>query len=152
MGTMRFNHMELTLAPGTLDPIRSEISRFYQETFGWMPLDVNILGQNALLLGVDAEVSQFILVAENPKPMQSPGYDHLGVLVDTRAEVDELLAKCKEAQGKDERVKIKEYEDLVQGGVTVHAFYVKFLLPIYLDVQCIEWKKGSEPARRWTYG
>jgi hypothetical protein len=143
--------MELTLAPGTLDPLRPEISRFYQEVFGWTPLDLDLLGQNALLLGVDAEVSQFILVAENPKPMQSPGYDHLGVLVDTRAEVDELLAKCKLAQREDERVKIKEYEDLVQGDVTVHAFYVKFLLPIYFDVQCIEWKEGSEPTRRWTY-
>ena len=152
MGTMRFNHMELTFAPGTLDPLRPEISQFYRETFGWMSLDVNILGQNALLLGVDAEVSQFILLAENPKPMQSPGYDHLGVLVDTRAEVDGLLAKCKKARQEDERVKIKEYEDLVQEGVTVHAFYVKFLLPIYLDVQCIEWAKGSEPGRRWTYG
>jgi hypothetical protein len=149
---MRFNHMELTLAPGTLDPLRSEISRFYQDVFGWTPLDLEILGQKALLLGVDAEVSQFILVAENPKPMQAPGYDHLGVLVDTRAEVDELLAKCKDAQRKDERVQIKEYDDLVQSDVTVHAFYVKFLLPIYLDVQCIDWKKGSDPVRRWTYG
>lgn len=152
MGNMRLNHMELTLAPGTLDSLRPEISRFYQEIFGWTPMDLELLGQNALLLGVDAEVSQFILVAENPKPMQSPGYDHLGVLVDTRAEVDELLAKCKDAQRKDDRVAIKEYEDLVQGDVTVHAFYVKFLLPIYFDVQCIDWKAGSEPARRWTYG
>ena len=35
-------------------------------------------------------------------------------------------------------MQIKEYDDLVTGGVTVHAFYVKYLLPIWFDVQVIE--------------
>ena len=33
---------------------------------------------------------------------------------------------------------IKEYEDLVTPNLTVHAFYVKHLLPIWFDVQCME--------------
>ena len=70
--------------------------------------------------------------------MQSNGYDHLGLLFDDRAEIDERLAKAKTWQAKDDRVQIKEYEDLVTGGVTVHAFYVKYLLPIWFDVQVIE--------------
>jgi hypothetical protein len=48
-------------------------------------------------------------------------------------------------------VQIKEYEDLVQGNVTVHAFYVRYLLPIWFDVQCMEWKVGAEPEKRWSY-
>ena len=151
MSTMRLNHMELTLAPGTLDPLRAEISRFYREIFGWSSLDVNILEQNALLLAVDPEVSQFVLVAESPKPLQSPGFDHLGVLLESRAEVDVLLEKCKVYRARDERVQIREYEDLLQGDVTVHAFYVKYLLPIFFDVQFIEWKGESAPAKRWRY-
>ena len=35
-------------------------------------------------------------------------------------------------------VQIKEYEDLVYPNLTVHAFYVKYLLPIWFDVQCME--------------
>ncbi len=35
--------------------------------------------------------------------------------------------------------------------VTVHAFYVKYLLPIWFDVQAIESAPGSEPARRWSF-
>jgi hypothetical protein len=112
---------------------------------------VNIVGQNALLLRVDPEVSQFILVAESPKPMQSPGYDHLGVLLESRAEVDALLEQCKRYRERDDRVTIKEYDDLVTGGLTVHAFYVKYILPIYFDVQAMEWKPGSEPSRRWRF-
>ena len=46
--------------------------------------------------------------------------------------------RAKAWQAEDDRVQIKEYDDLVTGGVTVHAFYVKYLLPIWFDVQVIE--------------
>lgn len=149
---MRFNHMELTLPKGTLDAkLREDIARFYEEVFGWLPLDVPIVGQSSLLLRVDPEVSQFVLVAESSKPMQSPGYDHLGMLLDSRAEVDARLAKCEAYRQRDDRVRIKTYDDLVQGPVTVHAFYVKYLLPIWFDVQSQEYAEGAEPVRSWTY-
>ena len=152
MPTMRFNHMELTLAPGTLDAtLRAEIKAFYGEVFGWTAMDVHIVDQDALLLMVDPEVSQFILVAESPKPMQSPGYDHLGILLETRAEVDALRARVGEWQQRDPRLRIKDYDDLVQGPVTVHAFYVKHLLPIWFDVQVIEYEASAAPARAWRY-
>ena len=69
------------------------------------------------------------MLAEADKYIQSPGYDHLGVLCDTREEVDELLERAKRWREKDDRVQIKEFaKDLVQGPVTVHAFYVRYLL------------------------
>ncbi len=151
MAPMRFNHMELTLPKGELTRSRAEIGRFYQEILGWEPLDVPILGQNGLLLRVDEEVSQFVLVTESDAPLQSPGFDHLGMLLETREEVDAVLAKVKAFQQRDPRVEIKEYEDLVQGPVTVHAFYVRYLLPIYFDIQCMEWQPGHAPKRQWRY-
>ena len=60
------------------------------------------------------------------------------MLQDTRAQVDELLEASKRYREKDDRVLIKEYEDLVYPGLVVHAFYVKYLLPIYFDVQSME--------------
>ena len=150
--SLRFNHMELTLPQGGLDAAtRADIGSFYGEVFGWKPLDVAILGQQALLLRVDDEVSQFILVAESHKPLETPGYDHLGLLLETRAEVDRTLEAVRAWQKRDERVRIKEYEDLVQGDLTVHAFYVRYLLPLWFDVQCMEWPAGAEPARRWRF-
>ena len=148
----RFNHMELTLPVGELYARREEIKTFYGDLLGWEALDVPILGQTGLLLRTDPETSQFILVTEQRVHMESPGYDHLGLLYDTRAEVDELLEKAKKWQARDPRVEIKEYEDLVTGGVTVHAFYVRHLLPIWLDVQSQEFDAGSEPVRSWTFG
>ena len=151
MPTLRFNHMELTLPDGVLAERREEIRRFYGELFGFEGLDVPILGQTGLLLRTDAETSQFILVTEQSRHMSSPGYDHLGFLYETRAEVDALLEACRKWQERDPRVELKEYEDLVAGPVTVHAFYVRYLLPIWFDVQAIEHAPGSEPARRWRF-
>ena len=148
----RFNHMELTLPKGALGPVRDEIKAFYADLFGWDALDVPILGQTGLLLRTDPETSQFILLTEQRAHLTSPGFDHLGMLCDSRAEVDELLANAKAWQKRDARVEIKEYEDLVTGPVTTHAFYVRYLLPIWLDVQVIEYADGAAPKVRWRYG
>lgn len=147
----RFNHMELTLPVGELEATRKDITDFYGTLFGWESLDVPIMGQNGLLLRTDPETSQFILVTEQKKHLQSPGYDHLGILYDTRQEVDSILETTKRLQAQDSRIQIKEYEDLVNDGHTTHAFYVKHLLPIWIDVQNQEYAAGTEPDRSWAF-
>lgn len=141
---MRFNHMELTFAPGTLDDVfRKEVDAFYTDVFGWTGVDTEVVGQLCHIL-LAGDSGDFILLAESPKHMQSPGYDHLGLLQGTREEVDELLERCRRWREKDDRVQLKEYEDLVTGDLVVHAFYVRYLLPIYFDVQCME--RGGKPV------
>jgi len=150
MTTMRFNHMELSLPKGTLtQEFRDDVDAFYCDVLGWEALDTEVVGQSCHLLRPDD--GQFILLAEGGDPMSSPGYDHLGLLLDTRDEVDSVLEQCRRFQAKDQRLRIKEYEDLVGPTVTVHAFYVKHLLPIWFDIQCMEWPAGMEPAHRWRY-
>jgi hypothetical protein len=134
---MRFNHMEMTFPIGSLNQsLREEIDAFYGSVFGWTGLDTEVVGQSCHLLMPDQD--QFILLAESDKPMSSPGYDHLGLLQDSREDVDDLLVACERYAEKDARVKIKRYEDLVYPELVVHAFYVKYLLPIYFDVQSME--------------
>jgi hypothetical protein len=112
------------------------VDAFYGAVFGWSATDTEVVGQQCHILLPDPE--QFILLAESKKPMSSPGYDHLGLLQETRPEVDRLLAECERYADKDDRVQIVRYEDLEYPGLTVHAFYVKYLLPIYFDVQSME--------------
>src|SRR6188508_3124060 len=107
---VKFNHMELTFPRGTLEPaFRKEVADFYGDVFGWAASDVEVVGQNCLYLHVDE--GQFLLLAESDKPLQSPGYDHLGLLLDTRAEVDDMLAKIQERAATDDRIRIKNYDD-----------------------------------------
>ncbi len=149
---MRFNHMELTFPHGTLTAkTRAEIDDFYGSVFGWGAMDTEIVGQLCHLLKVDDRAQQFILLAESNKPLSSPGYDHLGLLQESASEVAELLARCKAYQARDPRLLIKEYEPLVNPTSTVHAFYVKYLLPIWFDVQYINYTVGSAPEPAWHY-
>jgi hypothetical protein len=150
MPGMRFNHMELSFPLGALTPeVRKEIDAFYCDVLGWDALDTDVVGQSCHLLRPDD--GQFILLAEGREPLSSPGYDHLGLLMDSRGEVDAVLTRCRVFQEHDPRLRLKEYEDLVGPTVTVHAFYVKYLLPIWFDVQCMEWPDGRAPERRWQY-
>ena len=151
MAGMRFNHMELSFPRGTLTKeFRADVDAFYCDVLGWDALDTEVVGQSGHLLRPDD--GQFILLAEGDEPMSSPGYDHLGLLMETRQEVDSVLAQCQRFRETDDRLRIKEYEDLVGGpALTIHAFYVKHLLPIWFDVQCMEWPTGMAPAQSWRY-
>ena len=51
--------------------------------FGWRGVDVELFDQKNFLLAGDDGSQSFILLAEADKHMQSPGYDHLGILCDT---------------------------------------------------------------------
>ena len=67
---MRFNHMELTFARGTLtEGFRAEVDAFYGGVFGWKGVDTEVVGQWCHILLPDAD--QFILLAESSKPMAS---------------------------------------------------------------------------------
>jgi hypothetical protein len=149
----RFNHMELTFPKGALDTAtRKDIAAFYGEMFNWNGFDVELFKQTNFILTSDDAAQSFILLAEADKHMHSPGYDHLGILCDTREEVDDRLELAKRWREKDDRVHITEFEkDLVQGPVTVHAFYVKYILPIRFDVQVIEYGEGATPEKVWKY-
>lgn len=149
----RFNHMELTFPKGTLDAAaRKDIGAFYGEMFNWNGFDVELFKQTNFILTSDDAAQSFILLAEADKHMTSPGYDHLGILCDTREEVDDRLEIAKRWREKDDRVDITEFkDDLVQGPVTVHAFYVKYILPIRFDVQVIEYAAGATPEKKWKY-
>src|SRR3954467_10411131 len=149
----RFNHMELTFPKGALDTAtRKDIAAFYGEMFNWNGFDVELFKQTNFILTSDDAAQSFILLAEADKHMHSPGYDHLGILCDTREEGDDRLELAKRWREKDDRVHITEFEkDLVQGPVTVHAFYVKYILPIRFDVQVIEYGEGATPEKVWKY-
>ncbi len=150
MPALRFNHMELTMPVGALDEVaRSDIKAFYGEVFDFDALEVPLFGRTALLLRTDPETSQFLLLMEQAVHIESRGYDHLGFLYDSRAEVDAKLERVKKWQQRDDRVQIKEYQDLVVGDVTTHAFYFRYLLPIWFDVQVIE--TVEPPAHRWSW-
>ena len=82
---------------------RKEVADFYGDVFGWEASDVEVVGQNCLYLRSTTASSSSC--AESDKPISSPGYDHLGLLMDTREEVDDTLARIKARAETDDRVR-----------------------------------------------
>ncbi len=147
---MRFNHMEMTFGRGALDEaVRDDIGSFYGEVLGWRCEPYELHGQLGHLLVPDE--GQFILLMESDDPIRSPGLDHLGLLLDRRHEVDQLLAACQKFREHDDRLQLMEFDDLVSPRVTQHAFYLRYLLPLWFDVCALEYPPGGEPAHRWAY-
>ena len=143
--------MEMTFPRGTLtDEFRADVDSVFVDLLGWRASDVDIVGQLGHLLQPDD--GQFILLTEGDRYMDSPGYDHLGLLCETREEVDEVQRACEKFAAVDERMQLKLYDDLrYPSGLVIHAFYFKWLLPIWFDVQCIERTGGAEPEHHWEY-
>jgi hypothetical protein len=81
---------------------------------------------------------QFIQILESDQPMHSPGSDHLGLLLDSRQDVDDALAASERYAERDDRVSIERRQDLAYPSLTVHTFYVNYLLPISFDVHSQE--------------
>jgi hypothetical protein len=52
----------------------------------------------------------------------------------------------------DDRMQIKELADLDLSQTVTHAFYFRYLLPIWFGIQVIEFKPGFAPEHRWRYG
>ena len=134
---MRFDHMELTVPVGSLTAtVRKEIVAFYGSIFGWSGTDIDVAGRPCRLLMCGSD--QFIQVLESEQPLHSPGSDHLGLLLDSRRDVDTALKACERYAESDDRVSIELREDLAYPGLTVHTFYVNYLLPISFDVHSQE--------------
>jgi hypothetical protein len=130
---MRFDHMELTIPVGSLTAtLREEIDDFYGSIFGWSGFDIDVAGRACRLLQCGA--GQFIQLLESADPLQAPGSDHLGLLLDSRQQVDDALEACERYAEKDDRVSVERRADLTYPGLTVHTFYVQYLLPISFDV------------------
>jgi len=77
--------------------------------------------------------------------------DHLGLHLDSEADVADMLARC-EAFGADHpELEIRRLNVLDLKATLTYAFYVRYLLPIWFDVQHIAYKPGYEPAREWRF-
>ena len=148
---LRLNHLQITIPQGSLAAIRPALLDFYVEQLGFGVTAVSKFGDAHLFLTSDPEGSQFIYVAESPTPAVIAGDDHLGFHVRDRATVDQVLELCRTVRTHDARMQIRELEDLELPETSTHAFYFRYLLPIWIDVQFIDHRAGFEPTRRWRF-
>jgi hypothetical protein len=146
----KLNHVAMSVPAQELgDDVRDEIVAFYSDVFGWTRLPSDVEPGNPLILGV-GEWTQFIYIYPDPdgQRMQAPRMDHYGVEVSTEEELDEILERARRYKDKDDRVEIIEKSVTTyptsngKGGIDLTNFYVRYLLPLMVEVQNFAVRKG----------
>ena len=153
----RFNHVAMSVPADLLDETgRSEIVRFYDEVFGWKELPTMTEDRHRLVLScytyeqfvfLISDDEQFVFLISDDDPMTCPRLDHYGISVETEAELDEMLARAKAFQERDERVDIVDKKVDDHGMLAITSFYVAYLLPMMVEVQWWEFKEDPAGAR-----
>jgi len=140
MAQARINHMEVTVARGTLATMMPALKAFYCETLGFQSAQFDAFPGCHIFLTSEDPGRYFIYVAEHEKPMVVGGDDHLGFHMEDRAAVDRVLSACRALAKVDARMEIRDLDDLNLEQTLTHAFYFRYLLPIWFDIQFVEFK------------
>ena len=134
--SQRFTHIAVTVPKAQFAPgPRGELLSFYEEVFGWTENPgLSIPGERIFLRAPRDD--QYLNVRASDDPMQTSGYEHLGVEVESVEEIQTLHARCRERARRDPRVVIGDLR--VEYAGRLHSFRVRYLLPITIEVQYLE--------------
>jgi hypothetical protein len=139
----RFNHVAMSVPASLLEPDgRKDLLDFWGSVFGWQELPTETVdGQKLVMMAYSFD--QFIFLIADDPPMACPRLDHFGMGVATKQELDEYYDRVRDYAKRDERVDVIERKAEEYPGLTLSSFYVKFLLPLMLEVQHFDWSPAS---------
>ena len=135
VGSPWLNHVAMSVDPEILsDSGRRDIVGFYSEVFGWQELEMMTVDRKRLVLGA-YRLDPFIFIHGDDDPMRAPRMDHYGFGVASEEELDTFLARSRDYQQRDDRVRIidKHVDDYT--ALSLVSFYVGFILPLMVEVQ-----------------
>jgi hypothetical protein len=137
----RFNHVAMSVPGDLLDETtRADILDFYGEVFGWQEAPGMTIDRERLVL-MAHRYDQFVFLIKDEHPMTAPRLDHFGQAVSSLDEVHDLYERAQRYRDKDDRVDIVDLQAESHPGVTIHAFYVRFILPLMIETQFFEWDR-----------
>ncbi len=139
-GPARFNHVAMSMPSSALSSDgRRDICQFYGDVFGWQEIPQMTVEDERLVLSVH-RVDQFIYLIADDEPMRAPRLDHFGVSVDSVEDLTTTLDKAKAFAAEDDRVDIIDYQVEDHEVLKLHSFYVRYLLPMMVEVQHFQYE------------
>jgi hypothetical protein len=143
LGTPRFNHVAMSVPSSLLDADgRKQIVDFWGSVFGFQEFPTETVdGQKLVLMAYTFD--QFVFLIADDPPMTCPRLDHFGMGVATMAELDEFYERARTYAERDDRVDVIDKKAEVYPGLTLTSFYVRFLLPLMIEVQHFDWAPAS---------
>ena len=135
VGSPWLNHVAMSVDPEILSESgRRDIVDFYSDVFGWQELEMMTVDRKRLVLGA-YRLDQFIFIHGDDDPMRAPRMDHYGFGVASEDELDTFLARSRDSQTRDDRVRIIDTHVDDYPALSLVSFYVGFILPLMVEVQ-----------------
>ncbi len=139
----RFNHVAMSVPAELLSAAgRAELLRFYEDVFGWTEIPSLTEDEKRLVLQAYRN-DQFVFLVADPKPMTCPGMDHFGMSVGSLQELEGMLERARKFKEQDDRVEIVERNTDDFKVLKLHNFYVRYRLPLMVEVPYYEWSEAS---------
>jgi hypothetical protein len=144
----RFNHVAMSLPADQLDEThRKQRADFYDDVFGFADLPMMTIDRKRQVFQVHhLEQFLFLIAEDDGSYMTCPRLDHFGLSVGAERELDDILARAKQWQARDDRVDIIDKKTDDHGMLAITSIYVRYLLPMMVEIQWWDMKRdGSAP-------
>jgi hypothetical protein len=139
----RFNHVAMSLSPTSLNEEHRKLrADFYGDVFGWVDLPMMTIDEQRQVFQVHT-VEQFVFLIADDPPMTAPRLDHFGLSVGAEEELDDILARAKAWQARDDRVDIIDKKVDDHGMLAITSIYVRYLLPMMVEIQWWDYKRPT---------
>jgi len=143
----RFNHVALSVSRELVSGKGAEdLLRFYDEVFGWGAMPTMVKEGELIVLRVHSN-EQFVYLHASDEPLTCPVGDHFGLQVQTPDALDAVLDRARKFAEQDDRVEISERKAEDFKVLTLHSVYIRYLLPMRIELQCFDWAKGFDAFR-----
>jgi hypothetical protein len=146
----RFNHVAMSLPADSLDEENRKLrADFYADVFGFYDIPMMTVDRKRQVFQAH-HIEQFIfLIADDGgESMSCPRLDHFGLSVDKESELDDILARARKWQERDDRVDIIDKKTDDHGMLAITSIYVKYLLPMMVEIQWWDYHEDKEKIAR----
>jgi len=121
------------------DEGRAAITSFYGDVFGWREYDMLTQDRRRLVLRGHSD-EKFVFLIADDSPMAAPRMDHFGMSVGTLDEFESLYELVRQKAADDPDVDVVPRDvDEYEGFLKLHNFYVRYKLPLMVEVQHFEY-------------
>ena len=134
------NHVALTV-PRALVSDTSERRRlldFYERVFGWRSIEMMQVEGERIVMHLH-QVTHFLFLVGGDVPLAAPAGDHFGIEVYERETLEAIVNRAKAFRAEhDPAVEITEIAVEDYGPIRIHNSYIRYLLPLMVEVQFYE--------------
>ena len=139
------NHVALTVDKALLDGEKREaLKDFLGSVFGWEEIP-QLTNDGKRLVFRLYKRGQFLYLVTGPKASEVGPGDHFGIQVNTQDEIERMVQAAKEFKAKkDPSVEIRDHSiNSETDTLRLHNAYVRYLLPMMIEVQYYEDKQPA---------